>query len=67
MKIRLLNGGGYPGLAAVKFPVEVEGQPWKGRGYDVVSSDLLAFGADPGCWDDMSLVYWYNSEVEVVE
>ncbi|QZA71181.1 hypothetical protein AH01_63 [Pantoea phage AH01] len=67
MKIRLLNNDGFGGLENVKFPVEVDGQPWQNCGYDVVSSDLLPFGADPELWGDEALAFWHNHEVEVVE
>ena len=67
MKIKLLNAGKYPVLEGVKFPVEVDGQSWLGLGYDVVSSQLIPFGADPNYWGSAEIAYWQNHEVEVVE
>lgn len=65
MKIRLLNDGGYAELSGIKFPLEVEGKPWFGSGFDVAESEFYPHGFEP--YEPDYMFYFSPSEVEVVE
>lgn len=64
MKIRLLNDGGYAGFEGVTFPVEVDGTPWRGKGFDVSAQELARIGVGAETPRYFSLTY---GECEVAE
>lgn len=69
MKIKLLNDGGYGDMENVKFPVEVEAEPWGNDGFDVDGAELLRVGATEAEWCAAEVYYFSAStgECEVLE
>lgn len=71
MKVRLLNNGGYGGMGAVDFPVEVEA--FYDEGVDdasaiyVPNSELLRVGANEVYYHEKSESYFVDDEFEVIE
>ena len=69
MKIKLLNDGGYGDIENVKFPVEVEAEPWSNDGFDVLGAELIRVGATAVEWNACEVYYFssFHGECEVVK
>lgn len=69
MKIRLLNDGGFAELSSINFPVEVNGNDWAGKGFDVSEEEFDKFGLKlrSECGNRMFYFSLANGECEVAE